>query len=103
MKKKFDVVLKDLKGETMKKDGKDLNLKDLAVDCLLAPEVENGQMKRLSGQDHIKRYELAKKIHSSKEEINIDAEEISLIKSVISMNYNTFVAGPAMELLEGKS
>jgi len=102
MKRNFNVVLKDLKGEPIKRDNKEMVLKDIAVDCLMAPEMEHGQMKRLNGQEHIKRYELAKKIYNAKEEVEVDAEEISLIKAVISMNYNTFVAGPAMELIESK-
>ena len=102
MKRNFNVVLKDLKGEPIKRDNKEMVLKDIAVDCLMAPEMENGQMKRLNGQEHIRRYELAKKIYDAKESVDVDAEEISLIKTVISMNYNTFVAGPALQIIEEK-
>ena len=103
MKKNFCLPIKALDGTTFKDGDKEVLLKKICVDCLYAQEVESGVPKRLSGAEHVKRYDLAKRLYDSTGEIEVSAEEVSLLKTLLSSNYITSVVGPAFELLEGKA
>jgi len=100
MKIKTDVVLKNLDGQVMKdNDGKgnavDATLKMAIVNAVLAP-VQNEK-----GTDKIKKYELAMKVHKNKE-VDLTAEDISLIKERVGELFPPLIVGQVYNLLEGK-
>lgn len=100
MKIKTDVVLKNLDGQVMKdNDGKgnavDATLKMAIVNAVLAP-VQNEK-----GTDKIKKYELAMKVHKNKE-VDLAAEDISLIKERVGELFPPLIVGQVYNLLEGK-
>jgi len=101
MKKNFCVTVSGLDGVPFKDGDKDVFLKKICVDALNAPEMEHGQPRKLSCEEHQSRYALAKKLYTSEGEIEVTAEEVALLKHAISMTYITSVVGPSIELLEG--
>jgi len=102
MKINFDSKIKNLKNENMKlsTDGKesDVILKDVSINALLADIREQG-VKPETGREKLKKFKLARKIDAGGE-IELTAEEISLIKEKIGKGYSTLVVGRAYELLE---
>lgn len=101
MLKNFCKPIYNLDGQAFKDNDKDVLLKSICVNSLYAAEMDGGQQKRLSGEEHMKRHALAKKIHNCSGEIEVSAEEISLLKSLISSNYSSMLVGPVIEMLEG--
>ena len=95
--------LKTLTGETLKdSDGQgnaiDATLRMACVNALLAPL---GQGKSESGMDKVKKYELAKRIYAA-DEVELSAEDISLIKERVGTVYPAMIVGQVFEMLEGK-
>jgi len=94
------VVLKNLAGGPMKdNDGQgnavDATLKMAIANALLAPS-----KKEDSGVDKIKKYELAKKVHSS-DEVDLDENEIKLIKDSAEKAFPLpLIVGQINELLK---
>ena len=75
----------------------DLVLGKVLVESLMAT-YKNEEM-TLSGQDKVKRYKLAQKIHGA-EVMQFSAEDISLLKELISKLYSTLVVGIVWEMLD---
>lgn len=101
MLKNFNVPIKNLEGGNFKDGEKDILLKNLCINALYAVEMEGNSAKRLSGEDHMSRHRLAKKLYGSESEVEVSSEEITLMKRLIALNYAPSVVGPAFELLEG--
>lgn len=102
MKINTNQVLKSLSGEALKdRNDKgemvDATLKIAIVNALLAPV-----QKEEAGTIKIKKYELAKKVFQN-DEIDIIAEDISLIKGRVGEVYPPLLVGQINEILEGKS
>lgn len=102
MKINTNQVLKSLSGEVLKdRDDKgqaiDATLKVAIVNALLAP-----MQKEEAGTIKIKKYELAKRIYQN-DEIDLTAEEITLIKARVGEVYPPLLVGQMNEILEGKS
>lgn len=98
---KVTETLKTFDGKTMKDgDGQgnmiDATLKLAVVNALLAPI--KGQE---SGVEKVKKYELARKVYQN-DEVELSAEDISLIKSRIGDMFPALVVGQCFEMLEGK-
>jgi bifunctional DNase/RNase len=53
----------------------------------------------LSGEEHIKRYELARKVFQEVE-VELKAEQVVLIKKCVSDTYTTLYAGQILEVLD---
>ena len=77
-----------------------LILKRICVDSLLA---NLGQGEKDTSENKVKRYSLAIKIHESKKDIDLEAEDISLLKELIGNNYGPLVVGQAHHMLENKN
>ncbi len=94
---KVNVSLKTLDGEVMKDnaDGVAINatVKLCMVNAILSP------VERESGVDKVKKYELAKKIHSSNE-VDLNEDEIKLIKDRVGETFPPIVVGQVFELLK---
>ena len=90
-------TLKAISGETMKDvvDGNaiDATMKMVIVNAILSP------VKDESGVDKVKKYELAKKVYAS-DEVELTAEEISLIKERVGEGFAPIVVGQIFELLK---
>jgi hypothetical protein len=81
-------------------DGKKMTLKGVCAAALLSPQ-END--KNITGQEKAKRYLLAQEIHNSDESIDLESEDISLLKKLIGNMYTPLIVGQAYAMLEGKS
>lgn len=96
---KVNVLLKTLAGETMKDnvDGQavDATVKTAIVNAVLAP------VQKESGIDKVKKFNLAQRVYKE-DEVELTAEEISLIKTCIGENFAPIVVGQVWNLLEGK-
>jgi len=99
---KFNVneVLKALNGQTLKDvdangESIDATLKTAIVNALLAP------VQKESGVDKVKKYELATRVYKN-DEVELTAEEISLIKKCVGENFAPIVVGQVFNILEKK-
>ena len=92
---KLNQTFKGFDGAELKDNlGKVVSLKEVCCQSLVMKETEDSKT-------IFDRYNLAMKINSS-EEIELDAEQISDIKMLISKTYTPIIAGAAMNMLEGK-
>ena len=94
MKIKLNAELKTLQGETLKEGNDNITLKSVMVGALLIPE-EN-----IAGTEKAKRYGLAVKIETSTKEVELEVEDVALIKEVIGKFYTTLIVGQCYELLK---
>lgn len=108
MKRNFNVVLKTLKGEPLKEQyvgpdekllERELSLSGIATNALLANYEDE---KNLSGEDKVKRFKLAQLINDADGDVEVTAEQVSLLKSLIAKAYTSLVVGRSYEILEGE-
>ena len=95
MKINFEQEFKTLEGVVIKDENDEvLTLKKVSTNSLMAslPREE------LTGEQKLKRYNLANKIHAGEQEVLV--EDISLIKEMIGKVYTTLIVGQAYNLLE---
>jgi len=90
--------LKTIDGQAMKdNDGQgnaiDATIKMAIVNAILSP------VKDESGVDKVKKYELAKKIYNS-DEVDLNEDEIKLIKERVGESFAPIVVGQIFELLK---
>ena len=91
-------VLKTMDGQTMKdNDGQgnavDATVKMAIVNAILSP------VKDESGIDKVKKYELAKKIFNA-DEVDLNEDEIKLIKERVGESFPPLIVGQIFELLK---
>ena len=80
-------------------------LKDAIKRALVANyayEMSSERSLGLSGEDKFKRWELATQVSKADESIEIKAEDIVLIKSLIGKFFGPVIVGPVWNMLEGK-
>ena len=84
-------------------NGKALTLKTVCIDVLNPPETnERGESKE-GWKVRYEKGELMKRIYNAKGEINIEVEEISMIKRLIAAStYSNVILNQAIAWLEGK-
>ena len=104
MKIDFDKQLVNFEGEPLKNEQeKPVTLRSICANALLANEVDSsGRPKEVSGEDKLKRYNLANKIHGSTAPVEIKSEDIVEIKRMLAANYSTLIVGQVFKILEGK-
>ena len=96
----FNRVLMDFEGEEIKTDKKQvLTLKITTVNALLATFSDEAN---LSGEDKLKRFELAQVVNASTDPVDLIAEDVALIKKLIAKAYATLIVGQAWKMLEGQ-
>ncbi len=98
MKINVDEKLTTLDGQTMmdsdaQGNAIEASLKTLLVNAVLAPTEKE------VGVDKVKKYELAKMIFKGGE-VDLTAEDITLIKKQVGENFAPIVVGQVFELLE---
>jgi len=99
MKIDFTKQLKDLDGKTIvEKDGA-ITLKSICINSLMANYQDE---KNLSGEEKFKRYELAMKISENGKDVDLKAEDISLIKQLVGKAFTPLVVGQTYKMLEDK-
>lgn len=90
-------VLKTLDGQVMKDnvDGNavDATVKMAIVNAVLSP------VEKESGIEKVKKYELAKKIYAA-DEVDLNEDEIKLIKDRVGEGFAPIVVGQIFELLK---
>jgi len=92
----FNVGLKNLEGKTLKDKDKVLTLKDVSVNALLG----NYQDEKIDGEEKLKRFLLATKIYESKNEIELENDDVKLVKDMIAKGYSTVVTARAWQILD---
>ena len=94
---KVNVPIKTLDGQVMKDnvDGKavDATVRMAMVNSILAP------VDKESGIDKVKKYELAKLIYAN-DEVDLNEDDIKLIKDVVGKGFAPIVVGQIFELLK---
>ena len=94
---KVNIPLTTLDGQTMKDnvDGQavDATVRMAMVNSILAP------IDKESGIDKVKKYELAKRIYAN-DEVDLNEDDIKLIKDAVGNNFAPIVVGQIYELLK---
>lgn len=106
MKIDFNQVLYTIENETMKKKegGDDATLGWVAIEGLLgAPPHPSIEDQKMSGEEKLERYRLAKKIKKAEGPIDVSSEQIVKIKKCVASLFGPSVSGQAWELLESKT
>ena len=97
MKIDFNVKFKTFDGQDIIMRDKPATLKDISVESLMSLLEEE---KNLSGEEKLKRYELALKIKDGGI-IDISVEDIALVKKLIGKMFTPLIVGQAWKNLEG--
>lgn len=99
--------IQNLDGNLLSLEGKPLADKTGAVytvralcSGLLLTDYEH---ERLSGPEKYKRFELASKIHKAGESVEVESEDITLIKKLAGHSCTPVLIGPFYDHLEGKA
>ena len=81
--------------------GKPFTLRKACVNVLLMTELDGtGRPKELKGEEKVERYELAKEIHKSGPLIDLQSEQITLLKKLIARAYGPLTVGQAWKVLD---
>jgi hypothetical protein len=101
MQRDFGIILMNLEGNQLEdQPGRAFRLADACVNALLFNHTDE---QGLSGEEKLKRFQLAKRIQQAKTiegTTEVTAEEISLIKKLVAKLYGPVVLGPTYEALE---
>ncbi len=76
-----------------------LTIRKCCVDSLLATTEED---KKLTGEEKIKRFKLAESIQDT-DSVELNSEEVTLLKQRITLIFGVVVVGKAYELLDPKA
>jgi hypothetical protein len=114
--KDLDKVFKTLDGRNMKvniADGepgtvggqkvtqKDLTLREVITNSILSPQPQN-QREPISGAEKARRYNIAIMVHKAKKQVELDLEDVTLIKDEIGRIYPPMIVGQSFEILDPK-
>lgn len=97
MKYNLDVVIKNLDGKPVKSDDKDLTVRKVCQMALLNPSGDD----KANGKRSFDKFRLAQKLHDSKGEVELEAEDVTLIKELVGKSYVPLVVGRVYETFEG--
>ncbi len=99
MKIKTNQAFKTLDGQPLEnEDKKEITLGLISINALLGSYPDE---KNLAGTEKVSRYKLAVKL-SNKEVVDLESEDIVLLKKLIAKGFNPLIVGQAFDLLEGK-
>ena len=97
-----EIIVKD--GKPVMKKSPPFTLRTACINVLIMQQKSpQAREKELSAEDKIKRYELAKKIYKSSGLIDLQSEEITLLKELIGKLYPPLTVGQAFEILDPHS
>lgn len=97
MKIDFDSTINDLNGKPVMQGEKPLDLRDLAVNSLMAVLDDE---RHLNGDEKMARFTLAMKVKDGGE-VDLTPEEVSKLKALIGKCYSALAVGRAYEILNG--
>jgi hypothetical protein len=90
---------KNMMGQDILVDGPISTLGSVAINALLAVfQDEQG----LTGEEKLRRWELAVKIKRTQGELDLELEEVLLVKKLIGKAYGPAICGQAWNCLDGK-
>ncbi|MBA7496913.1 hypothetical protein ES702_07522 [subsurface metagenome] len=96
-----DEETEDEKGNKTTKKYPPWTLRNISENILLAQEIDGtGKPKEMSGKEKCERYDLAMRIHKGKGLVDLQSEEISLLKKLIGRGYSTLIVGQAFGILD---
>lgn len=91
--------LVDFEGEVMKDaKGSPAVLRGVCIDALMAQFEDE---KNLSGDEKLKRFDLALKVKKAEDPADFTVEEVALLKKLIGKAYGPLVVGQTWKMLEG--
>lgn len=96
MKINLNVPLKNLAGKILKDGDKNVTLKDVSINALLG----NYKEERIDGNEKLKRFMLATRISEAKGELELENDDVTLIKDMIAKGYSTVVTARAWQRLD---
>ncbi len=97
-------MVKNDKGEMEEKKYPPFTLRKACTNVLVMGERDaQGRPKEMTGKQKVERYELAKKIHNSTGLVDLQAEEITLLKELIGRIYPPITVGQSFEILDPHS
>ncbi len=100
MKINIHAPFKNLDGTIMTNNDKELQLKDVLVESLLAAFKDE---ETLTGEEKAKRYQLAMSVYNTngEEGLNFDmkVEDVAMVKKLIGKAYLPLIVGQAYEML----
>lgn len=81
----------------------DFTIRDACVNALLSDRPASGRPDepKIDGKEKVRRFRLAQKIYGCKEPINLESDDIVLLKNKIAEVYPTLTTARAWEILEG--
>ena len=85
--------------EPLKEGDKVITLAMICCNALMSQTEEDA---KLSGEDKLKRFDLATFIYASKGFCEMKVEDVALIKTLVGKFYGPMVVGPVWKLLEGE-
>jgi hypothetical protein len=90
----------DLDGNIINaQDGKPAIIQGVVVDALLATFQDESN---LSGEEKLKRFELALKIKKAGETVCLVSDEVAYIKKLVGRAYGALIVGQTWKVLEGE-
>ena len=95
----FSKQFKNFDGTTIpEKAGEDksFTLATASINAVMNPE------EKLSGEDSVKRLDLATAIYAATKPLELTSEQVSLIKAQIAKVYGPLIVGQAWKMLEGQ-
>ena len=99
MKRNFNVALQTLEGEPVIDEGKQVQLKAVAINALLATYQDE---QNLDGNEKLRRYKLAQAISAANGgDADLSLEDATLLKNLIGKGFPPLVVGQVFALLEG--
>lgn len=96
MKINFNVPLKNLAGKTLKDGEKDVTLKDVSINALLG----NYKDENIDGNEKLKRFMLATKINEANDELELENDDVTLVRDLIAKGYSIVATARAWQILD---
>lgn len=100
MKVKFSHVFIDHNGKKLGTESDPLTMKSVCVECLMYPS--QAEFNNLSGQEKVKRHDLAVKILNNSDNAELVTEECTLLKKIIGERQIPAIVAQSYALIDGK-
>lgn len=100
----FNAPILNLDGNEITEGGEAVTLRSVAINALLATLADGaGRPEQLGGTEKVRLATLAQAIHSAEDELDLEVEDVALIKERIGRAYQPLAVMQAWKLLEGKT
>jgi hypothetical protein len=98
----FNRVLTAINGEEIKEAPNSDKPFTLAIACINALMMPAEEGQRLTGEEQVKRYDLATAIYASTGPLEVTTEQVALAKDLVAKVYGPLVVGQVWKMLEGQ-